>query len=109
MPLIFGSSAFLRGETGATGPTGPTGNTGPTGATGSQITGPTGFTGQSFIELEGITLDKTDLIYNYTISKFDKDFIYYQIIFNGTPDIFLKNMSENKLFFDTQNKVWSLK
>ena len=49
------------------------------------------------------------MIYSYTISKFDRDFIYYQIIFNGTPNIFLKTMSDNKLFFNTQNKVWSLK
>ena len=62
MPLIYGSSAFTRGETGATGPTGPTGNTGPTGATGSYVTGPIGFTGQSFLELDGITLDKTDFV-----------------------------------------------
>ena len=54
-------------------------------------------------------LDKTDLIYNFSISKFDRDFIYYQIIFNGTPNIFLKTMGENKFFFDTQNKIWSLK
>ena len=55
------------------------------------------------------TLNKTDLIYNFSISKFDRDFIYYQIIFNGTPNIFLKIMSENKFFFNTQNKVWILK
>ena len=54
-------------------------------------------------------LDKTDLIYNFSISKFDRDFIYYQIIFNGTPNIFLKTMGENKFFFNTQNKIWSLK
>ena len=41
-------------------------------------------------------LDKTDLIYNFSISKFDRDFIYYQIIFNGTPNIFLKMMGEKK-------------
>ena len=54
-------------------------------------------------------LDKTDLIYNFSISKFDRDFIYYQIIFNGTPNIFLKTMGENKFFFNTQNKIWILK
>ena len=54
-------------------------------------------------------LDKTELIYKYTISKFDRDFIYYQIIFNGSPNIFLKTMGENKLFFNTQNKIWILK
>ena len=54
-------------------------------------------------------LDQADLIYNFSISKFDKDFIYYQIIFNGTPNSFLKMMSENNFFFNTQNKIWSLK
>ena len=54
-------------------------------------------------------LDQADLIYNFSISKFDKDFIYYQIIFNATPNSFLKMMSENNFFFNTQNKIWSLK
>ena len=45
------------------------------------------FDNSKIINFEKV-LDKTDLIYNYTISKFDKDFIYYQIIFNGTPNIF---------------------
>ena len=66
------------------------------------------FDNSKIINFEKV-LDKTDLIYNYTISKFDKDFIYYQIIFNGTPNIFLKTMGENKLYFNTQNKIWSLK
>ena len=54
------------------------------------------FDNSKIINFEKV-LDKTDLIYNYTISKFDRDFIYYQIIFNGTPNIFLKTMGENKL------------
>ena len=55
------------------------------------------------------TLDKQDLIYNFFISKFDKDFIIYNITYNGTPAIFLKSMKENSFNFDTQNKVWILK
>ena len=55
------------------------------------------------------TLNETDLIYNYFISKFDNKFTYYQIIFNGTPNIFLKNMNDNNYNFDTQNKIWVLK
>ena len=51
----------------------------------------------------------SDLIYDFFITKFDKNFTYYQIIFNGTPNIFLKNMSEKNFEFDTQNKVWILK
>ena len=54
-------------------------------------------------------LKKTDLVYNFYISKFDKDFVYFQIVFNGTPDVFLKTMVENNYDFNTQNKIWSLK
>ena len=55
------------------------------------------------------TLDEVSLIYDYSISKFNKDFIYYQIIYNGTPDIFLKSMENRNFNFNTQNKTWVLK
>ena len=55
------------------------------------------------------TLDEINLIYDYFILKFDKDFTYYQIIYNGTPDIFLKSMEKQNFNFDTQNKIWVLK
>ena len=54
-------------------------------------------------------LNQTDLIYDYYISKFDKNFVYYQIVFNGTPDSFLKSMKNENYNFDTQNKIWILK
>ena len=54
-------------------------------------------------------LIETDLIYDYYISKFDKNFVYYQIIFNGTPSAFLKSMNEHEYDFDTENKIWILK
>ncbi len=54
-------------------------------------------------------LTETDLIYDYHISKFDKDFVYFKIIFNGTPSAFLKSMNDNDYDFDTQNKIWILK
>jgi hypothetical protein len=54
-------------------------------------------------------LNETDLIYNFFISKFDKDFTYYEIIFNGSPDIFLKKMSDKNYKFNTENKIWILK
>ena len=50
-----------------------------------------------------------DLIYDFYIKKFDKDFTYYQIIFNGTPNIFLKIMNDNDYKFDTQNNIWIMK
>ena len=52
---------------------------------------------------------ETDLIYDFFISKIDKDHIYYEIIFNGTPDIFLDSMQNYNYNFDTQNKIWTLK
>ena len=54
-------------------------------------------------------LNKGDLIYDFTIYKFNKDFIYYEVIFNGTPDFFLKTMKDNDFNFDTQKKIWILK
>ncbi len=53
-------------------------------------------------------LDNLDLINDYFITKFDKDFTFYQVIFNGTPSIFLKIMEEKNYNFDTQNKIWSI-
>ena len=54
-------------------------------------------------------LEETDLIYNYFISKFDQNFTEYKIIYNGTPDTFLKSMNDKNYSFDTQNKIWILK
>ncbi len=54
------------------------------------------------------TLQDLDLIYDFFISKFDRDFVYYQVIFNGTPKNFLKLMSEYNYKLDTQNKIWIL-
>lgn len=54
-------------------------------------------------------LKEIDLIYNFFIVKFDKDFTYYQITFNGTPKNFLKFMSDKNYNFNTQNKIWELK
>ncbi len=54
-------------------------------------------------------LSEKDLISNYRILKFNKDSVYYKIIYNGTPNSFLKVMSENNYSFNTDNKVWKLK
>ena len=55
------------------------------------------------------TFQETYLIYDFYISKFSKDYTYFQIIFNGEPNAFLKKMSENNFNFDTQNKFCILK
>ncbi len=54
-------------------------------------------------------LGEMDLIYNFFIYKYEKDKIIYEIIFSGTPNIFLKNMKEENYIFNTQNKIWVLK
>ncbi len=53
-------------------------------------------------------LNEISLIYDYFVLKFDKNHIYYQIIFNGTPNIFLKLMKDKNFVFSTQNKTWNL-
>ncbi len=63
---------------------------------------------QKITKFENI-LDQTDLIYDFFISRFDKNYVYYHIVFNGTPNNFLKTMSYSDYKFDTQNKIWILK
>ena len=53
-------------------------------------------------------LNEINLVYDYFVLKFDKNHIYYQIIFNGTPNIFLKLMKDKNFVFNTQNKTWIL-
>ena len=50
-----------------------------------------------------------DLIYNHEIYKFNNKDNFYKIIFNGSPDYFLKAMRNKNYEFDIQNKIWSVK
>ncbi len=54
-------------------------------------------------------LDDTDLIYNYHIYKFNNKDSFYKIIFNGSPNHFLKIMKNKNYEFDIQNKIWAVK
>ena len=54
-------------------------------------------------------LSNIDLIYDFNIFKFDNKNNIYKIIFNGSPNIFLKVMKENNYELDTQNKIWVIK
>ncbi len=54
-------------------------------------------------------LNNADLVYNYYIYKFNNKDSFYKIIFNGSPDHFLKFMKNNNYEFDIQNKIWSVK
>ena len=53
-------------------------------------------------------IDEQELIYDFSIIKYNKDFIIYDVIFNGTPNIFLEKMQENGFNIDAQNKIWIL-
>ena len=53
-------------------------------------------------------LNNIDLISDYSINKFNKDFIYYEIIFNGTPKNFINIMRNRNYNFNTQKKIWIL-
>ncbi|MDB4828410.1 hypothetical protein OAH30_04815, partial [Candidatus Pelagibacter sp.] len=55
------------------------------------------------------TLDNIDLVYNYDILKFNNKDNFYKIIYNGSPDNFLKTMKIKNYEFDIQNKIWSVK
>ncbi|MDA8783874.1 hypothetical protein N9M99_04905 [Candidatus Pelagibacter bacterium] len=54
-------------------------------------------------------LNNADLVYNYYIYKFNNQDSFYKIIFNGSPDHFLKFMKNKNYEFDIQNKIWSVK
>ena len=55
------------------------------------------------------TLNMLDLVNSFTVRKFDKDLIFYELIFNGTPQNFINLMEEHDFSLDTQNKIWNLK
>ena len=59
-------------------------------------------------EFENV-LDQFDLISYYSIKRFNKDHIFYQIIFNGTSINFINMMKDRNYIFDTQKKIWILK
>jgi len=54
-------------------------------------------------------LDNTDLVYDYYIYKFNNKDSLYKVIFNGTPDYFLKIMKNKNYELDIQNKIWEIK
>mgnify|MGYP001250745774 CR=1 FL=1 len=53
-------------------------------------------------------LNEVDLISNYKIENFNSKQIIYKIIFNSTPDKFLKIMKNAKFQIDTSKDVWKL-
>jgi len=54
------------------------------------------------------SLDKIDLVNNYSVQKFNKDFIFYEVIFNGSTKNFINIMENRSYKLNTQKKVWVL-
>ncbi len=54
-------------------------------------------------------MDDIDLIYNYYITKISSKILNYKIIFNGSPDLFLKIMSEKNFKIDIKNEIWKIR
>ena len=54
-------------------------------------------------------LTNVELINNFEINRFNNQHNIYKIIFNGSPDNFLKSMREKNYEFNTNNKIWVLK
>ncbi len=55
------------------------------------------------------TLNDLDFIHNFYIYKINNKKNFYKIVFNGSPDNFLKIMRKNNYKFETQYKIWHLK
>ena len=53
-------------------------------------------------------LDDIELVNDYSIQKFDKQFIFYEILFNGTVQSFINIMKNKNYKLDTQKKIWTL-
>tara|TARA_Y100001970_G_C14093717_1_gene781447 strand:- start:116 stop:1177 length:1062 start_codon:yes stop_codon:yes gene_type:complete len=54
-------------------------------------------------------LNEIDLVNDFSITKFDKNYSFFQIIFNGTSVNFINTMKDKNYLFDTQKKIWILK
>ena len=54
-------------------------------------------------------LNNGDFIYDFYIFKINNKSNIYKIIFNGSPDYFLKIMKDKNYEFDIQDQIWVLK
>ena len=53
-------------------------------------------------------LNEIDMVSDYSVQKFDKEFIFYEVLFNGTVQNFINIMKNNKYNLNTQKKVWTI-
>ena len=53
-------------------------------------------------------LSEIDLVSDYSVQKFNKEFIFYEVLFNGTVQNFINLMKNKNYNLDTQKKVWMI-
>ena len=53
-------------------------------------------------------LMEIDLVSDYSILKFNKEFVFYEVLFNGTVQNFINIMKNKKYNLNTQKKVWMI-
>ena len=53
-------------------------------------------------------LNEIDMVSDYSVQKFNKEFIFYEVLFNGTVQNFINIMKNKKYNLNTQKKVWML-
>ena len=53
-------------------------------------------------------LREIDLVSDFSILKFDKDFVFYEVLFNGSVQNFMKIMKNKKYNLNTKKKVWMI-
>ena len=54
-------------------------------------------------------MENIDLIYDFYITNISNKNLNYKIIFNGSPDQFLKIMKERNIIIDIENEIWKIK
>ncbi len=58
-------------------------------------------------DFEGL-LQEIELVNNYFVQKIDKEFIFYEILFNGTVQSFINIMKNKNYNLNTQKKIWTI-
>ena len=55
-----------------------------------------------------LVLNDIELVNDYFVQKFDKEFIFYEVLYNGTVQSFINTMKSKNYKIDTQKKIWIL-
>jgi len=53
-------------------------------------------------------LNEIDLVSDYSIQKFNNEFVFYEVLFNGTVQNFINIMKNKKYNLNTQKKIWTI-